>query len=80
MGPGLWLGVAKVGAGVKSKDMDVQFPNLEPTAREDGNPFPPVLPIPLCPLLPPAATPDEDELPPSTTQMTRGMTTMRMQE
>ena len=62
VGPGWWLGSAQVGAGVKTEE-DVQFPDLEPAAGMDGNPFPPALPLPPPPPLPPAAA-DEDELPP----------------
>ena len=64
VGPGWWLGAGEVGAGIKTEDGDVQFPDLEPAAGEDGKPFPLVLPLSLPPPLPPADAADKDELPP----------------
>ena len=63
VGPGWWPGTTEVGARVKSEETDVQFPDLEPVAGEDGNPFPLIKPLPPSPSLPPEAT-AEDELPP----------------
>ena len=63
VGPGWWLGAREAGAGIKTEDGGVQFPD-EPSAGEDGNPFPPVLPLPPPPPLPLSDAADEDELPP----------------
>ena len=67
VGPGRWLGGTKVGTGVKSKNSNVQFPDLEPAAGVDGEPIPPAsppLPPPSPPPLPPSAANNDDDLPP----------------